>query len=505
VKTFRLLIISFVFTLGTGACGRQSPPPLTPSATFAHEPSPTPLLSAFPPITPTHVTRPTASSPSPVPTASPVATPASEWRPHYDLTVELDAMTHSADVTAQVTLRPPDQTELVFNVNALQAESVFQLKALLVNGVPTTPRVENVWLYVPLAALSSPKGMLTITFTYTLALPPIEPMAWGWRGSLGWTSRQINLGDWYPTLAVYQPGIGWITHLPSPLGEYQTTHTSDFHVRFHIVDFPSELVILGSGQAAPCEGAQCFTLSGGRFVAYVISDQMRSQSVRTSSGILVTSAYFAEDAVAGKSALQTAAAAVEIYSQRYGAYPYSSLVIVEGDFYDGMEYSSMCFVGQSYYQAFDQTPQNLLTAITAHEVAHQWWYSQVGNDQAVEPWLDEALSTYSELIYLEAAHLEAVPWWWAWRVETHRPAGRVNGRIYDFTGFRPYVNGVYLRGAQMLHAMRQALGDERFFAFLGQYAEMKTNDIATAADFWQAYQAAGGDPAAIQARFFDEP
>src|SRR5690606_28129598 len=37
--------------------------------------------------------------------------------------------------------------------------------------------------------------------------------------------------------------------------------------------------------------------------------------------------------------------------------------------------------------------------VTAHEVAHQWWYSMVGNDQTLFPWLDEALTEYSVALY----------------------------------------------------------------------------------------------------------
>ena len=36
---------------------------------------------------------------------------------------------------------------------------------------------------------------------------------------------------------------------------------------------------------------------------------------------------------------------------------------------------------------------------TAHEVAHQWWYSLVGNDQIDEPWLDEALTQFTTALY----------------------------------------------------------------------------------------------------------
>lgn len=35
-------------------------------------------------------------------------------------------------------------------------------------------------------------------------------------------------------------------------------------------------------------------------------------------------------------------------------------------------------------------------ANAAHETAHQWFYSLVGNDQARDPWLDEGLATWPE-------------------------------------------------------------------------------------------------------------
>ena len=53
----------------------------------------------------------------------------------------------------------------------------------------------------------------------------------------------------------------------------------------------------------------------------------------------------------------------------------------------------------------------------------------------------------------------------------------------------------------MLHAMRLALGDERFFGFLRAYATAQAGDVATGADFWQAYMEAGGDAAAIRGQF----
>ena len=34
-----------------------------------------------------------------------------------------------------------------------------------------------------------------------------------------------------------------------------------------------------------------------------------------------------------------------------------------------------------------------------HEVAHQWWYNQVGSDQIMNPWLDEGLAEFSMYDY----------------------------------------------------------------------------------------------------------
>jgi aminopeptidase N len=43
----------------------------------------------------------------------------------------------------------------------------------------------------------------------------------------------------------------------------------------------------------------------------------------------------------------------------------------------------------------------MLPYVTAHEIAHQWWYAVVGNDVLAHPWQDEALATYSAQLYME--------------------------------------------------------------------------------------------------------
>jgi aminopeptidase N len=60
----------------------------------------------------------------------------------------------------------------------------------------------------------------------------------------------------------------------------------------------------------------------------------------------------------------------------------------------------------------------------------------------------------------------------------------INGAIYDYNGFLFYRNAVYLRGAQFLEALRQAVGDEAFFSFLQDYAAKNAHGLATAEVFF---------------------
>jgi len=82
--------------------------------------------------------------------------------------------------------------------------------------------------------------------------------------------------------------------------------------------------------------------------------------------------------------MRTAARSVRLLQHRLGALgsPELDLVGIPATF--GMEYPELVFVTGD-------------RGLIDHEVAHQWWYSIVGNDQYREPWLDESFASYSQL------------------------------------------------------------------------------------------------------------
>jgi aminopeptidase N len=149
-----------------------------------------------------------------------------------------------------------------------------------------------------------------------------------------------------------------------------------------------------------------------------------------------------------------------------------------------MEYDGLYFLSNGFYNLYQGRPDEYLIAIAAHETAHQWFYAMVGNDQAIEPWLDEALCTYQERIFYENLYPEALDWWWAYRVNYYNPRGWVDGTIYNPEGYRAYRDAIYLNGAIFLEKLRTEIGDEIFFQFLRDYANQTKDKITTGEIFF---------------------
>ncbi|MBL8145154.1 MAG: hypothetical protein JNL34_02105, partial [Anaerolineae bacterium] len=56
--------------------------------------------------------------------------------------------------------------------------------------------------------------------------------------------------------------------------------------------------------------------------------------------------------------------------------------------------------------------------------------------------------------------------------------------VYAFRSVREYINSVYLRGAQLMHGLREALGSDAFFDWLAAYARNNAGRTATPQSLW---------------------
>lgn len=350
-----------------------------------------------------------------------------------------------------------------------------------------------------------PTQEIAINLSYQLQLPSPSPSAETRPVPFGYTERQTNLVDWYPYIPPYREGSGWLAHRAGFFGEHQVYEPSDFTVTIQIADQRNDLTMAAS---APDEGTadiHQYHLNNARNFVWSISPDYVVKTKQVGA-ITVLGYSFAYHEVAGQAALQTTAEALELYSRLFGDYPHSQLSVVEADFLDGMEYEGLYFLSNGFYNLYQGTPAEYLVAIAAHETAHQWWYALVGNDQALEPWLDEAFCTYSERIYFENFHPDALEWWWAYRVNYYEPKGWVDGSIYNPDGYRAYRDAIYLNGALFLEDLRNLIGDEAFFTSLKDYANQYAHRIATTDDFFKIVNAhTSVDIAPLKDKYFSKP
>ena len=339
-------------------------------------------------------------------------------------------------------------------------------------------------MVIALSSLLQPESVLTINIHFTLTLPfavQEDPKVSRPR-IYGYTDRQLNLVDWYPFVVPYINGE-WILHDPWYYGEHLVYDSADYEVNLKFADPATAPVVAASGFSEQLADSTRYTITSARTFALSASREFQVQSSQF-EGISVISYYFAINETAGLAALQASVDAIRVFNQRYGAYQHKTLSIVMGDFNDGMEYSAFFFLPRDFYNLYDGTPANYLTFVAVHETSHQWWFEQVASDQALQPWVDESLATYSERIYYESTHPDLVGWWWTYRIDFYKPQGFVDIPIYEGQGFRPYTNAAYFQGAHFLEDLRTRIGDEAFFAFLQDYLTQSRGKIVTTADFF---------------------
>ena len=353
----------------------------------------------------------------------------------------------------------------------------------------------EIQLPVPLA----PQGTFDLFIHYDLHLPAADVYH-----VFGYNDYQTNLVDWYPFIVPFVSGQGWLLHPPANVGEHLVYDVENVDLTLHLTDLNLHAVIAASGPAETITFGWRYRMSSVRSFAFSISSGFKIASTKV-NGVTVKSYFFAGESAQGQTVLTEVAKAVATYEALFGPDPYTSLSIVESPFYDGMEYDGLFFLSRDYYMAENGTVLNNLIDIAVHETAHQWWFGLVGNDQALEPWLDEALSTFSERLFYEKNY-PMVNAWQSFRIDAYNPTGWVDTDIYHGVDFRTYANAVYLRGAQFLQALRERVGDDVFFAFLKDYASQMAGNRATSDDFFRILrQHTSMDISDLISGFFQNP
>ncbi len=326
-----------------------------------------------------------------------------------------------------------------------------------------------------------------INLEYQVKIPPST-------GRFGYGENTVNIGNWYPIISVLD-NQGWNLEPYYSIGDPFYSDIGDYRVELSL---PGEYIVASTGDVIKkedIEGRVLWTIEGKqvRDFAMVISDKYKILSQEV-DGVKIYS-YYIND-LFGEISLEAAKDSIKIFSELFGKYPYKQFSVVATDYFvGGMEYPNLVYIDNSLYCDEDR---EMLEYVIAHEAAHQWWYGIVGNDQVDEPWLDEALTEYSTMLYYEMKYGEEfkeqvyknmIEKYYNAYINSNPSANKkVYRSVKEFKDPLEYQVMVYYKGAMFISELREELGDEAFFKCMKVYFDKYKYKNATTKDFLQVFE-----------------
>ena len=309
----------------------------------------------------------------------------------------------------------------------------------------------------------------------------LKPRPVGGRTGYDVANDVLTLGDMLPTLVPWQNG-GWQYYPYSDLGDLGNNATADYSVTISSSS-GEKLVVGGTGKVTDRskDGTRWqFSAPTVRDVAYVVSPRfinpLDDPSMARQEGSVKILAYFLPGHKAdGQRQLDLVTPALAWFSNRIGAYPFDTYTVAEmgvplerTDNY-AQEYPMTYFVPGSWLK-LGTNPGTWEWYTPVHEVGHQWFYSTIGNNQLIDPWLDEAMTTYVTTEYVRANFPGQYTRSYNSMTASATTARPVSAGVYSgFVSENQYSASIYDSGVVMLDKVRRATGDADFYAALRDY------------------------------------
>ena len=414
--------------------------------------------------------------------------------PRYDLAIDVDV--NARKLTGSLVLELSNTTgtalrDVVLRLYPNFPADIFgdggdvrmDLHDVRANGTAAEARYEaaRTAARIPLPAAAQPGEQIRIELGWTVgftplvqadgsfALPSYYPMLAAWTN--GWRTDVTRFPD-----RVYAPAAVYRARIAVPVGYSVITTGSTTGTRRSggRTTFETETGIVRE-----------FAFSVGRFAVQ-----------RATHGAIRVNVYYKPGAGMDAAAREIAlygAASLAVFGDRFGDYPYGELdfhlINARRGFDAGVEFPGLIYI------LLNGRYTRQTRFVTAHEVAHQWWYGVVGNDIYRQPWIDEGFAQWSALLVEEQwagpAAADRV-----YQEQVVRLANRAKApcglAITEYGSWNAYYASVYGRCAQFLYTLRRELGDEAFFAGIRRYYAENKYGVGTTAEVRAALEASSG-------------
>ncbi len=358
---------------------------------------------------------------------------------------------------------------------------------IVINDVKCDLEVESMtyvgddedFLRVELIDAIAPGERTNIQFNYEVVIPNCNHR-------FGYGENTVNLGNFYPILAVYEDGEYSLNPYHSN-GDPFYSEVANYDVT---ISAPESYVIASTGELTDesiTDGVKTWEFEAKvvRDYAFVMSEKFEVASV-TIEGVDVMYYYYDDDNYEYN--LQASVDSLVTFNELFGEYPYSTLSVVKSNFvHGGMEYPNLVYISD------DVTAKEDYANVIIHEIAHQWWYGVVGNDEYENSWLDEGLTEFSTNLFYEANPSYGVD---VDEIVTNLTKSyttfvdvyssilgevdtSMNRKLCDYDTEPEYVYVTYVKGNLFFNTLRETIGEEKFLKGLQEYYDTFKYDIAT--------------------------
>ncbi len=313
----------------------------------------------------------------------------------------------------------------------------------------------------------------------------------------GFYQGNINLGNWYPILCNYENGEFQLSPYYST-GDPFCSDISNYKVE---MKYPEKYKLCSTGKidVKSDAGISTATISAKAVRDFALCLSSSSEIVSTNvDGVLVSYMGYSYDSDLNAN-LSLAVDTLKYFNKAFGKYPYNSLSVVKTPFiYGGMEYPNVVYISD----AIDDESE--YQKVIVHEIAHQWWYSTVGNNEVTEAWLDESLAEYSSALFFKNNPKYGITYddfvssalssylLYVDVIQTIR--GEVNTQmnlaVNEYQNDYEYSYMVYIKGVIMFDCLSDAVGEGKLLSGLQKYYKSNKFKIATKTNFYYAFESA---------------
>lgn len=365
-----------------------------------------------------------------------------------------------------------------------ESGSGMSLTSAVVDGVATQPVIQTAGApethdgtlaELPLPHCKQPGEPIQAELEFTLVLGEDAPERMGYSSSadVAWFATAFPLLSWVR-------GEGWTRDSATDLGG-ETVVSEDFRLAQLTVTAPSRYRVLATGTPAGTSG------QSGRTTHRFTADAVRDIAVAVGDYDVTAHDLAGVQVVLGTPASGTRVPP-EVWTAEIenmlvalqallGPYPYPRLAVaIAPPQSDGIEFPAAL--------QFGDVDRRGLRSLIAHELAHQWFYALVGNNQARNPWIDEAFATFAQAVAAEQRdvyRLDDVP------RQLRGHLGEPMSYWAEQGGFGRYEQGVYRQGAALLLEGRDRVGADRFDKALRAYIAVNAHRVANPVDVRAAF------------------